>query len=371
MYFWIFIFLFVCIMWFFSISTNNTKYKKILAITTMIILCVISGTRFNTGGSDYFAYKNIYNNIKLMPFWKGIIETSKYSGFESGFCFYMSVIKLIGFNYYGFTLINSVVFYILFYKVLKKYDYNINFILILFLYKIFFYNTFISLRQPIAILIFWLSLDYLKEKKYIKYFLMCTLAFTFHKAAIILYFVPLVTHFKISKKTYIIFLVTCLFLYAINFSSIINMKSILDIFFANDQVTMDKAEGYAEVGSGMSVFYIFESYLIAILIGLKYNEIYNYDDKSSFFIKLFLCVIPFYTVFSGFAIVTRFKDFFFLAYPILITYIAKSQKKIAPYIYLFTIIICFYGYIRYLNNFDGGAFLNYKTFLFENLEIFR
>lgn len=371
MFLWIFVFIIVVIMWGLSISTKNVKYKKILAVATLSILCIISGTRYNTGGTDYFVYKRVYDFLEESASVSDNINKYNLYSMESGFIVYMVIIKKLGFNFYGFTLINSIIFYYLFYKVLKRYDYNINFILILFLYKMFFYNTLISMRQPIAILIFWIALQLLKEKKYIKYYLMCFLAMFFHNSSVILFVLPFITNLNITKNKFLAILIICLPFYFIHISNFSFINSILKTIFYNDTTMIGKIEGYMSSSGGMSIFYVLEYYLIAIMVYFKYDSIYKYDENSSFFIKLFLCLIPFYTIFANISIVTRFKDFFFLAYPIMIIYIAKSQKKYAKIIYIFVIMICFYGYFRYLNNFDSGALLNYKTFLFKNLDMFK
>lgn len=365
--------LFILIVIFFLISfiVKDKNVKKIMIIIILIILCLVSGTRYNTGGTDYYVYKNIYNYLPTdINFFDGIkILQNKYE-IEYGFSLYMSIIKKIGFNYYGFTLVNSIVFYTIFYKIIKKYDYNIFLILILFLYKFFFYNTFISIRQPISILIFWLSLPYLKEKKYLKYYLCCIFALAFHRSAIILFPIPLITNATISKKLYVIIMLVCLFFYIFDIGSILNFSSILKVIFSNDTGAMSRIDAYSNPSYGMNIFYLLEYYLIAIMIYMKYNKIYKYDGNSAFFLKLFICLAPFYTIFANYSIVTRFKDYFFLAYPIMIHCIAKTQKKVEPIIYILTIIISFYGYYRYINNFDNGKLLEYKSYLFKSVSIF-
>ena len=165
MFFYIFVFVFCVLAFIFSLATKEEKIKRIIAIVSLMLLCIISGSRYNLGGTDYFVYKAIYEKIPISNFWTQISNLSTVHGIEKGYLIYSFFIKRLGVNFYGFTLIHSIIFYVLFYMILKKYDYNINFIIILFLYKMFFYNTFISLRQPLAILTFWFSIDFLKDKK--------------------------------------------------------------------------------------------------------------------------------------------------------------------------------------------------------------
>ena len=121
----------------------------------------------------------------------------------------------------------------------------------------------------------------------------------------------------------------------------------------------------------MSIFYLLEYYSIALLVYRHYDKIMNIDENSEFFIKLFICLLPLYTVFHNFSIVTRFKDFFFLSYPIMLIYISKCLKKNKIILFIVTVLVCFYGYIRYINNFDNGELKNYSSYIFERVSIFN
>lgn len=365
------IFLFCVVMFVLNAYINDIKMKKIITIITLAILCIVSGTRYNIGGTDYFAYKAIFDLVPSSFSLEKIINFKESYNYEIGFISFMTLIKSIGFSYYGFTLINSIVFYYIFYLVIKRYNYNMNFIIIVFLYKMFFYNTFISMRQSIAILIFWLSLPYLKSKKYIKYYVLCIIMFVFHRSAIVLFMVPLITNFKISKRMFGIILLGGIISYiGVKFNLLnINgsLSSIFNTVFSSDKVAMGKIAFYvAEKNSGMSIFYMLEYYLIAIYVYIYYEKICKIDENAEFFIKIFICMLPFYTLLSSFSIVTRLKDFFFLSYPIMIIYISKILRKKTLLIYMLAITICFYGYYRYLVNFDNGSLINYKSFIFNN-----
>ena len=315
----------------------------------------------------------MYNSIATHDFFSHINEYKSIYGFESGFLFYMYLVKIIGFNFYGFTLLNSMIFYILFYKVLKRYDFNINLIIIFFLYKMVFYNTFISLRQPLAILVFWLSLPYLENKNYIKYYIACIFALIMHRSAIILFFIPFFINIKFTKKAFLIYLISG-FVFAIVIRlNILNINyillKILSFIFINDNSAMLRINRYFSSTNTLSILYLLEYYLIACMLYINYNKILDYDNHSKLFIKLFMMLLPIYTIFSSVSIITRFKDYFFISYPIIIIYIANCSKKYKKLIYIVTIIICFYGYIRYLINFDNGGLLNYTTYMFKDISL--
>ncbi|AQU80219.1 hypothetical protein AJGP001_13460 [Planococcus faecalis] len=168
MWFYILLFSF-CI---FLLILNNfikMNHKKIFEITSLIILCLISGTRYYLGGSDYYIYETVFNGLPtLKDFIINFAHIHNYYptyGFESGYLFINSLIKTLGLNFFGFTLINSIFFYTCLYIGFKKYSFNFNLLIIVFLYKVFFYNTFISMRQSITLAIFFLAIKYIEEKK--------------------------------------------------------------------------------------------------------------------------------------------------------------------------------------------------------------
>lgn len=369
---YIILFVFCVVMFILNTFIKEKKLKKIVAILTFIVLCVVSGTRYKIGGTDYYVYEDVYNNINMESL-NGEINNTY--GMEYGFLVYAYIIKLFGFNYYGFILINAIIFYTLFYIVTQKYNFNINFIIITFLYKMFFYNTFVSLRQPIAILIFWLSFPYLQQKKYIKYYLLCGMAFLFHRSSIFLFIMPFVINTNISKKKFLVCLIIGIISYICITLNIFNIslfvQNILNTIFESDSSALARIGTYSISSSGMSIFYLLEYYLIAIFLYKYFDKIKSLDSNADFFIKLFICLLPFYTIFSSFSIVTRLKDFFFLAYPIIIIYIARCIRVKKIIVYLLTIFVCCYGFFRYINLFDDGSLKNYNSFLDKDVTIFR
>ncbi len=375
MFYYLILFIFCFSMFLLSFVFKEKKSKKIIAIITLIVLCIMSGTRYNLGGADYAYYRSVYNAIPLDNFFAKLGSLSKSYGFEKGFLVYSYFIKLLGFNYFGFTLINSIIFYFAFYNIVKKFDYNMNFIIIMFLYKFFLYNTFVSLRQPLSILIFWYSLKYIKDKQYIKYYLLCILALFFHRSSFILFFIPFIINIKITKNRFLILLLIGLFLFAVVRLNILNITSfismILSTIFKTDSGALARIESYGLSSGGLSIFYTFEYYLIAIFLYLNYDKVNKYDEYSAIFVKLFIFMLPLFTLFSNFSVVTRFKDYFFLCYPIIIICISKQIKNASAMVYLIAIIISFYGYTRYLVSFDNGCLLPYDSYINDSISIFR
>ncbi len=378
MTFYIILFTICIIAFILNEKLKDGKGKRIFEISTLLLLCIISGTRFELGGTDYGVYRAVYNMTPLI--YEGNILDSSFTGIteEVGYVVFNSIVKTMGFSFYGFTLIHSIIFYSCMYIGLKRYIKNFNFFIIIFLYKLFFYNTFISMRQSISIAIFFLIFRYIEERKPIKYFIGCMLAFAFHNSAFILFPIYFINRIKLSKQKFAIIYIIGLVFFILNITSILilNPQPILTMIFQNNARAMSNMDEYFSGFFDINILHTLEYYLIALLVYLNYNKLLELKNKKdgkyiNSIINTFVVLIPIFTVFRSIAIVTRMKDYFLFTYPVLLYYIAKIKtKKYAILIYTTAIIISIYGCFRFMNNFDGGHFLNYKSYLTRDISIF-
>ena len=364
----------------FALILNNILTKEnekmIIEIVILIILCLISGTRYKLGGTDYFIYEKMFDVVPTLGDFNfdtvhGIYGTF---GAEKGYLYLNSIVKSLGFNFYGFTLLHSMFFYFSLYKGLKKYTNNFNLLIIVFLYKMFFYNTFISLRQSITIGIFFLAMHYIQEKKIVKYFMMCFIATLFHKGALILFFIYFINKIQLTKKILIkinIFFIPTIVLSVINFPILKYFNFI--VTFLSDPTLADKTsrlvnEGYS---SSIGIFHTLEYFFVMFLVIHFFEQITSLDKNAEFILKLFVILLPLFTLFRGYEILTRFKDYFILTYPIILGYLCLIDEKRMRTILQFGIVsICLLGFIRYLVLFDGGALMPYSSYLFKGISIF-
>ncbi|OHX51979.1 hypothetical protein BB777_03660 [Planococcus faecalis] len=68
---------------------------------------------------------------------------------------------------------------------------------------------------------------------------------------------------------------------------------------------------------------------------------------------------------------TRLKDYFILTYPIVLGYLCLIDKgKYRNIVQISTILICGFGFIRFILLFDGGAMIPYESYLFKGYSIF-
>jgi len=374
--FYIILFLLCLLSLFLSNILKSQKEKDIISILALIMLCIVSGTRYNLGGSDYYVYESIFNSVPdLTQQSFFVVNNSWLANYEKGYLFLNSVIKTIGFNFYGFTLIHSVIFFVFMYLGLKKYINNFPLLIMIFLYKIFFYNTFISLRQSIAVAIFFLISKYIQEKKPLKYFVGCIIALSFHNAALILFPIYFINRMVLTKNK-IIFLNT-LFLPTIIFSyvdlPIIKILVFIAQYLPTASVQAKIAYFTSNVNlEGINLFHTLEYFLIMFLLIISYEKVVKINKDSEFIIKLFLCLLPIFTLLRGYTILTREKDFFTLTFAIILNYLCQiNKKKYSLVIQIVTIMVCAYGFFRFIILFDNGGMMPYDSYLFENISIFQ
>ena len=375
MYFYIGIFIFCTLMLIINNKLKNQKDKKIFEIITLIVLCLISGTRYYLGGTDYYVYKAMFEVVPKVGEFNFATIHDIYRTFEAekGYLFFCSIIKTLGFNFFGFTLIHSVIFYTFMYVGLKKYTKNFNLLIIVFLYKMFFYDTFISMRQSITIAIFFMSIGLIKNKKMYKYFLCCLLATTFHRGALVLFLIYFINKLKLTRKKIII--LNCIFIPTILFS-ILNIQILTPfqgfINLFSTETAMEKASNLinSSVTVGISPFHTLEYFLIMALVIINYSNIVKQDENAEFIIKLFLVLLPLFTLFRGYVILTREKDYFLFTYAIILQYLCQiKQKKYTLIVQSLTLVVCLFGFCRFVNLFDRGGMIPYQSYINKSISI--
>lgn len=375
-----YILLFLCTAFIILITNllKQDRQKRIIYILWFIGVFLISGLRFELGGSDYYIYREGFEAIpklwELNQLGDSIENIKLVNNFEIGYLLFNSFVKTLGFNFYGFTVIESAIWYLCMYHGLKRYINDWAIVLPVFLYKLFFYNTFISLRQSITIAIFFVSWRLIQDKKIIKYYLLCILALLFHNGAIILFVVYPVMQFKLTKKRLLILNVIAWSMFLIDklgFSIFAMINAILERI-PSESTIIFKAKQWMSMNMPISIFHIAEYMLLMFLVIICFDKIIEKDSNSEFVLKIFTCLLPIFAIFSGNVVSTRFKDYFTITYGIILMYLCQIDEGRKKYIVqLCTVAICAYGYFRYIINFDAGGLMPYVTFVSKGIGIFN
>lgn len=371
------------------------KNKKIVKIFVIGLLIFLSGTRYYMGGNDVYVYEGTFNNVATVGNVLKYIFTGVGEGvnenYEAGFLLLCSVIKALGFNYFGFILIWTILFYTLMIKGLEEFVPDWSIFFAFFMYKIMFYNTFISIRQGLTMAIFCFALKYLRDRKWYIYFPLAIWAFLEHRGAMVMFPLYFITYMPTSKsfiKAYaLLFLPTWFLRGNVVISNI--------LYAISDLIENDNAvDKWATSLEKISIIHTLECYIIVFGIIMLYEKIMSSERKkeAKLVIQLVLMAIPIFTLFSNWIVLTRIKDYFVIMYGVAFGYmleggtttvlignkLASVRRRITDpgvvsgkFIAMIALLACFIGMIRYVLVFDGGHLIDYQSIIFKGVGIFN
>lgn len=347
---------------------DSNRDQRWLNIATVGLLIYYAGFR-NVGGTDFGIYAVIYNNTpKLGEFFENYADLhDKYYlfGMDKGYVFINSLLKTIGFTYFGFNFLHALICFLMLYFGTRKYTNNFSIVIMVILYKMFFYDFFVSLRQTITIAVFFLMLGDIEKKHPVRYFIMCIFCYWIHAAAIVLFAVYFVRYLKLSKNTIImlnVIFIPTLLISVLNIPVLTVFDAILGMDIFGSEVIAGKAEGLinADETSGINWLHTIEYFGMMFLLMLTYDDIKAEFPQSDMMIKLFLCLLPIFTLFRNYDILTRWKDYFTISYGFILSYIAGIRdRKYRRAVMYFVILWVGFGYFRFIHLFDNGLLENY------------
>lgn len=151
---------------------KNERKKHMLFVFSIILLIGFLGLRGFIGW-DWWAYYPSYNNLP--------------NGFnyEIGYEIWSNIFYKIGLSYHHFTFINTVADILILAYVLKKYSKYPIFSMFLFLAVQGLSFEVDLLRNAKAVLLFIISIQFIKERKIIPFLILNILGMTFHMSSII------------------------------------------------------------------------------------------------------------------------------------------------------------------------------------------
>jgi len=318
---------------FFIRNTFHSRNEGVLRIVVLGTFIIFFGFRGFIGWdwASYYPFyeglgKNLASNIKnnfLMA---------------SGFTVYSTFIKYFFKNYHLYifinTLIDAIILDLFFKKYLPRKLYVLGFIIFLAMGGIMLEVD--NLRNLKAILLFLISLKYLKERNPIPYFALNFLGLLFHFSAIVYFPLYFFFHKPIPKKwILVIFIIGNL----IFFAKIQYIKPLLfyiasrfgDGYSVSIKIINYTNSGVNGISYGFSIGY-FERFFSTILILLNYNKLIKISKSYVIFINAFVAyIIANLYLYEMNVLVVRIGDLFIFSYWILwpsLYYILKSNKKI-------------------------------------------
>lgn len=357
----------ICALFAYAIEISKSEEQRNkLIIACLLILTIVSGTRL-VGGTDYFAYEGHYNSLATFP--KVFNPNYRDNNFEIGYTYIASFFKTIGVSFYGFCIIEAAFFYFCLWKGLKRYTSHFGIVILVFMYKLFFYNTMISMRQSLTIACFFLMVPLIEEKKYLKYYIAAYLVSLIHNGALILFLIYPLVYVTLTKAR--IAWLNIIFIPTIYFGAAeIDVLGAVGQFLednATNEAMENRVEKYFESENltAIGIFHTLEYFLLMAFVFFNLNRLNLSNSKVHIVMWLFLCLLPLFTLFRGSEILTREKDYFVMYYAVIIGYLIDLYPRTRQLIYAFITLLCAFGYYRYVVLFDEGNFLTYKSWLFD------
>lgn len=351
----IFAFIIICSM--INLEIEKEKLKLVYIVMSIFLLLFVI-FRDNLGGTDYFVYKGYFENTPPLA---ELQKMDYHIEYEIGFKYLNSLIKSSTSNYYWlFGVIGLCTFPVLLisnYKYCKYPFFTMGY----YMYKTFFYTNFIAMRQTIAVAIFIIAIKYIIEGNLKKYSISIILASLFHSSAVVLFFVYFVRNLKLYKKNifYILSVGGVLFVFSDILVNI--LESVLSIFNADSSV-LDKVDGITKT-SGINL-HVIEIVLLYMLLKKSYKI---KCERDKIFLNIFVLYMILLLGFSGQVIFIRISMYFYI---IIMIFMSKSiegiesQKYRSVLVYMLLIVFLL-GYVKYLNQFDNGGLIPYKSILFK------
>lgn len=343
----LFIFCLIC-------TRRKSKYMWTIAFTWLFLLGALRGEGV---GADYGSYE-IYFNF----FGKNSWQSSLAWGIEPGYVLLCKIVYLFGGTYQVLLAVCSFISLLGIVSFIKRFSNQPILSMWLYITFLFYQSTYTRLRAAIAISIILFSVQYVMDRKPVKFLICIVLAVCFHTTAlcsIVLYFIY---NIKVNGKT---ILVTILLTTGV----LVFGNSILSgIFTIFDQYDSKYNNSDIVAGDGLNMLFVIFAIFIFICFGsYRIENARNYrniDKTKSMRVFLLFPVTSIWLMCQAMALnfnlFSRVGDYFgvmtILLLPNIIEYLfVQNSKKIA------IVIICILSlmYYIYLLSLGGSGTVPY------------
>lgn len=329
----------------FSDENENIMIKKNLTRIIYIMIVVFLATRWYVGWDWYNYSQDFYEQN---------------NNFEKGYRIFQIMIKKIYANYNFFMGLNTVIDFILIGYIIRKYSLSPIFTIFVYLGTFGLGLEIDTMRNIKSILLFIISLEYIKEKKIIPYLILNLIGMSFHITSII--FIPLyfILNKKINKKIILgIFLIGCGY-YISNYRFFINILEKINHPRLSGYISIIPKENIREIN------YFFIERMVLFLV-VFYGENFVKKEKIIFYNIIsnsLLISILIFLYFSEFSIITlRIMMLFNFSYWIIFSIIIYKNKKM--------IKVSSFALVLFLVSFRSYNFLSFPgnkmTYKYENI----
>lgn len=331
----------------FSIISNKKLYD-VFTIISGFLLFLICALRTIDFAPDVVGYVNKYislSNVNLSTLLSNFINNV---GKDPFFYLFAKTISLMGFNYQAWLAIIALFFCWAITKLIKSYSPE-PFISFLSLISLgFLYFSLTGLRQTMALSMIIFSYKYLKENKFIPFFILVILGSFFHTSAIIFLIIYPIKNMKINYKHFIIPLVALFIAYFFK-DFVLKLLEFLNL--------IDGYSGYLTNNSSLNLSGFIIQFFIFLFCYVYKKNILNQDEKDNVLYNLVFLGL-FFQAFSlviaeFFRVSMYFSVFSIILIPKAI--MSEHNMNMKNIVYLF-VLLSLTLYFLWTSSFSGFKF---------------
>lgn len=326
------IYLIIAFLFYFLTIRSNISRNTFIIILSSTLLVLVGAYRGISVGTDTKSYLMLYDSI---------VASQSYlnSKLEPGYIFINTMMDRLGFGFQGVLFCSSVLVVFPLTIAVKRNSTNPMLSMFLFLTLAFYFYSFNTTRQSIAMSIMLLGTHYLVENNNRKFLLCLGTSLLFHYSAIFTLSFLLIKRLRLNNFIVVIYLVVFSYLspFVIDILSIIKMLTSLFGGFGN-------YENYL-VDTGKSLFSINR-----LLLNIFFIFIYYYSDRNSLYVKLLLFGILIFNLFPFSSVITRNAQYFIISQIILYPNLLAQYKHMTKNHIILYLAIIIYSIFIFLAN---------------------
>ena len=340
---------------FFAWLQSNGGYKHGLKLSLFTVFIFLA-LRYDYG-NDYMGYLENFLDINKSGVFRADLFIIK--GNELGWFYLNRLFDPLGF--FAMTAFLAALSCYVLFRFIKKYVPPQYYWFAVFLYVFKPTNMLVlssAMRQEVAGVLFLLSIDYIIQKKVIKYLILIYIATLFHTSAVFLFPFILLGFINWKIKFYQIILVFAIFILPIIFTRELYdyIQSITRLYF--DYYSVYLEEDF-ENSKGLGFAYIILSYLIAFYFSQNDN-----NKENNLLYKIAIISMLIVTVSFGVLLISRINLYLYpvmmAVFPIVFTKIKNAEFRFG-YISVNILYTIYQFFVFFQSELWGRYFGEYHT----------
>ncbi len=342
-----------------TILLTNLKHKKILFILLyFFVIFIVMAFRDVSVGTDTKMYTNIFQSLATKKF------ESDFFGLKNMYIYslYNIFVSFFSTSPQAIIISNSFIICLLLCILIYRNCNNHLFLSsILFILMTNYFESFNIVRQYMAVLLFLISLEFVKNKKIIPFLLLNICAFFIHATAICaLIVIPIFFLKKYDKSwKYVLFILTVII---IAFSLSFFVTRFTDLFEEYEVYSINTSVNNYNNGRYLIVIFSYFAIIAACLFFSKLQNNFDVFKENYVFILVYVISIIFGIATYNFNVLSRFNLFFstsaIIVIPILIDVFYDYRLKYS-YAFLSVLVFSIQFYLVLSAGYNGVSVYNF------------